>query len=530
MKKPIRLALVVLFLFAVSCKKNTSVSVEYNDTEQSQSSVDTLYTSIHPYNLNVVYFIPSDVNPNEDYQRRLSKILIDGQAFFKKWMVHWGYGERTFGLLKDDEKQLVKIITIRGQAAQGNGWNYNDALIKAEVDQYFQNNPEEMTSKHILIVTATNETDPDRVQNFVKMPFHGSGATSSWPGYCFALDYPGMDANNLGQAGAVGFEAMKWIGGLLHELGHAMNAGHSGEKASEKNDPSMGTSLMGGGNYTYGAQPTFLTHSSCASFIQGQLFSTITGTFYADPNLITKRIYAKYENGNIIVSGRFKSGNPVNEISFNHIPSNNSGGYTAPSWVTTPIGVDSFSVSMPINEIREKNIENYVLSVIVNHQNGARSGLTFPYKYINNIPSLDFGVKTVFNRANWTVVLSSEESANSGYKLFDNNAETFWHSRWASPAANFPHYIEVDMKAAKTIHGFYFVQRDYGRRLKDIEILTSINNLDWVNLGQFQLQNYNGGQSITLPTNRLAQYFKIIITSNHDSGGSNACLSEIGAF
>lgn len=86
------------------------------------------------------------------------------------------------------------------------------------------------------------------------------------------------------------------------------------------------------------------------------------------------------------------------------------------------------------------------------------------------------------------------------------------------------------MKASKTLHGFYFVQRDYGRRLKDIEILTSTNNLDWENLGQFQLQDHNGGQSIILQTDKLAQYFKIVIKSNHDSGGANACLSELGAF
>lgn len=530
MRKQIKIsmAIVALFLFAISCKNISMAEVDETDPP---TVTDTVYSSDHPYNLNVVYFVPSDVTPNANYEQRLSKILIDGQAFFKTWMMHWGYGAKTFGLLKDDNKQLVKIITIRGQAAQGNGWDYKDNLIRAEVDQYFQNHPEDMTSKHILVVTATNETDPDRVQNFVKMPFHGSGATSNWLGYCFALDYPGMDANNLGQPGSVGFEAMKWIGGLLHELGHALNAGHSGEKVSEKNDPLMGTSLMGGGNYTYGTKPTFITHSSAASFIKGQLFSETTGTFYGDPNLVTKRIYAKYENGNIVVSGRLKSNNPINEISFNHIPSNNTGGYTAPGWVTSPVDVDSFNISMPISEIKEKNIENYVLSVVVNHQNGSRSVLSFPYKYINNLPVIDFGIRNdVYSRSTWTATFSSEESANSGYKLFDSNAETFWHSRWASPAAPFPHYMIVDMKASKTIHGINFVQRDYGRRLKDIQILTSTNNVDWENIGQFQLLNYNGGQSINFPSAKVAQYFKVIITSNHDSGGTNASLSEISVY
>ena len=67
-----------------------------------------LVLSDYKYNLNVIYFVPKNVTPNPDYEERLSKILIEGQNFFSKWMKHWGFGDKTYGLLKNKENTRIK--------------------------------------------------------------------------------------------------------------------------------------------------------------------------------------------------------------------------------------------------------------------------------------------------------------------------------------------------------------------------------------------------------------------------------------
>lgn len=92
-------------------------------------------------------------------------------------------------------------------------------------------------------------------------------------------------------------------------------------KFLEKNNPSSGTSLRGGGNYTYGKTPTFLEHSSCAILNNGQLFTKTPKSFYT-PNATAKilNINADSDNTNINISGTFQSNIPVTDITFYNRP------------------------------------------------------------------------------------------------------------------------------------------------------------------------------------------------------------------
>lgn len=50
------------------------------------------YASEYAYNVNVVYFSPSNVPPLPNYRERLSKILLNVQSFYGHWMEHWDMG------------------------------------------------------------------------------------------------------------------------------------------------------------------------------------------------------------------------------------------------------------------------------------------------------------------------------------------------------------------------------------------------------------------------------------------------------
>jgi hypothetical protein len=521
-----KIALSVLLIcsiaFIQSCKKDKAGPGSPTPPVAGEN-----YTSEYKYNLNVIYFVAADRQPNHEYHKRISKILLDGQEFFKKWMLYWGYGDKTFGLLKDNAKNLIKITYIKGKQPQSSyPYNGGSQLMSSEINAYFATNPSEKKSDHYLVISAVNVTDPDAVQNS-NVPYYGIGR------WCYALDFPGLNAANLGAAGTVGSEATKWIGGMLHELGHGINLPHAGERVSERNNPVFGTSLMGGGNYTYGKTPTFLTQSSCAILNNGQLFTKTDKTFYSATNASVKKIYGSYIGGNIIVSGKFASDVQVDDITFYHRPVNNAGGYTAMTWVSKPIGADSFYISMPVSEFWEKGNTEYEFSVVLHHTNGNNTSTFYGYEFQSDVPAIDFGLKNEYDKTNWTVVaFSSEETAGENGKainILDGNQNSYWHSRWSSNAASYPHFLTVDMQQILPAKGFTLAQRGGMRKVKDIELLISNDNNTWESLGNFVLKNFGGQQVINLPAIRTFRYFKIVMNTAHD-GQQFAALAEAGVI
>ncbi len=97
------------FLFA-GCKKMETAKV--TTTTKAVSTVDSTYTSDHQYNLNVVYFVPTNNPALPDYERRLSDILLKGQKFYGDNMQTNGYGYKTFGLLTNSTKDHIKITLL----------------------------------------------------------------------------------------------------------------------------------------------------------------------------------------------------------------------------------------------------------------------------------------------------------------------------------------------------------------------------------------------------------------------------------
>ena len=512
----------ILFSFTAiqSCKKDSTGS-----TTPPPPPLPVNYLSEYKYNLNVIYFVASDRQPNADYHDRISKILLNGQEFYRIWMQHWGYGDRTFGLLKDDIKKLIKVTYIKG-ALQQSSYPYSGGgqTMMAEINAYFAANPSEKKSDHYLVISAVNVTDPAAIQNS-GVPFYGLGR------WCFALDYPGLNVDNLGAGGTIGSETSKWVGGMLHELGHGINLPHAGERVSERNDPAFGTSLMGGGNTTYGKTPTFVAQSSCAILNNCQLFTKTDKTFYGTSNTAVTKIYTNYTNGNIIISGKYTSDVPVDDITFYHRPTNNAGGYTAMTWVSKPLTTDSFYMSMPVSEFFEKGNTEYEFSIVLNLRNGNINNTFYGYQFQADIPLLDFGLKNEFDKTNWTIAsLSSEETASENGKainILDGNLNSYWHSKYTSGAASYPHFITVDMQQNLTTKAFTLAQRGGQRKVKDIELLISNNNTNWESLGNFVLRNYGGQQIVSLPANKTFRYFKIIMNTAYD-GLQFAALAEAG--
>jgi hypothetical protein len=346
-----------------------------NEVTAQSANNDTVYTPDYRYNLNVYLFVASDQVLDSAYHQRVSKYLLDGQAFYRQWMNHWGYGDRTYGLIKDSTHQLVKLIVIPGAKtlAQYPYSTTSADAMKAEINSYLNAHPEDRTDSRMnLVITYCKD------HASADVPFYGYGL-----GWCFAVDYPGMDL----QAAA---KQTTYVGGLMHELGHGLSLPHNGGIKSV--NTLFGTSLMGSGNSTYGRTPTYLTKADCAILNNNQVFAQpVRSDWYAPVQDTIKGLRAYYSNGNIIVSGRYASNSsaPVNYISFYHQQNETGGDYRSTVWTAPIIGTDSFYMSMPYSEFTNPGDDAYIMTIRLLHSNGSIFSRSYSYNIVDGIPQID---------------------------------------------------------------------------------------------------------------------------------------------
>lgn len=495
-----------VFLFAFySCSKSTvDPGVKPGPDPDPKPTEITNPWNKNPYKLNVVYFAPNDVDTFANFKQRLSQILIRAQREFADDMEKDGYGRKSYGLNLINDK-MVNVIYIKGKFGKDK-YMYDGGApnIKAEVEAYYTQNPSAKKSLHsLVIVPAYDLTNPYSPSG---PPYYGSGT------YCFALDFQYLDVNYLGTSGARGNSATVYIGGLLHELGHGLNASH--DKMIQSMVPTRGTSLMSNGNYTYGKTITTLSKSSTATFNNSQPFSTETrNDWYTTVlNEITE-ISVKHENGSIVIDGKFQSDKKVNDIIVWHDPSpyGPNKDYDAVSWSGKVVGTNGFHFVCPLSDFYKLE-GDYQMRIGFVHENGTRTDFGYNYSFVNSIPQVSgITVHKLEPTTGWSILgKNSEDMDGLASSILDNNRHTFWHSAWRTGQPH-PHWIAVDMGAERSFKGLAFRQRDnlYGA-LKDVNVYQSTNGTQWTLLKSFQLHDVTGSWiNVDLGATTSTRYLKI---------------------
>lgn len=536
MKKNIALSVILLVLIT-SCQKGGVPAPPVQPTPDPIPTETYDYKSDKTRNLNVVYFIPNDVTVPANYHRRLSEILLNTQDFFGKEMQRNGYGYKTFGLLKDDAKKRIKLIEIKGkQGKAAYPYSGGAAAVQTEIAEYKANHSSEFTSDHYLVIIPAYTYDGTGEPG--GPPFYGLGKT------CFALDYADQDVKYLGAGGILGTRATKWIGGMVHELGHGLNLPHNRQKATS--ETSLGMSLMWAGNSTWGISATFLTSADCAVLNTNQVFNTDNKTYYTDVTATIQNINAGYNaaKNSIVIKGKYNSTLQVTDILYFNDPNVNNEGtgvnhdYNSIAWTSKPINNDSFYVEMLINDLVEKT-ENisYELKVKLVHNSGTVVETIYSYTFQGGVPVLNFSTRDELSKQGWSVVsFSSEETSGEGsingraINLIDGSASTYWHSRWSGSPAVYPHEFVIDMGNLKTINGLSVTQRsELSRSVKDAELFISIDGLSFTSVSSYVFANSNGAQYFNFTNAKSFRYFKLVTKSAWD-GLQFAALAEIGLY
>lgn len=207
--------------------------------------------------LRFILWTPKGRPAPENYQARLTRMMEHIQKFYADEMDRLGFGPRSINLPRNGDGSL-KIHLIEGLHPDSHYEVSSGNEIKKECLAPLLEKGIEANKETLVIFCNLASWDPEKLIFTHKSPYYAGGNHQG--GTAWQLDSPELDPKNLvlhepvisdGQYGRIslGKHNSIFIGGVCHELGHALGLPHCQERPDEA---ARGTALMGSGNRTYG--------------------------------------------------------------------------------------------------------------------------------------------------------------------------------------------------------------------------------------------------------------------------------------
>lgn len=147
------------------------------------------------------------------------------------------------------------------------------------------------------------------------------------------------------------------------------------------------------------------------------------------------------------------------------------------------------------------------------------------------------GVMNPYDKSQWVITASSEETAGEGaapqgraVAVLDGQPNTFWHSNWASSNNDPPHWLQIDVGVPVAFKGFKFRQRQGNNSVKNLKVEISRDGQTWTTIegSPFRLLQNNDEQVFMLPEPVSFRFVKLSTPSRDDLWhGKYAMLSEV---
>lgn len=126
---------------------------------------------------------------------------------------------------------------------------------------------------------------------------------------------------------------------------------------------------------------------------------------------------------------------------------------------------------------------------------------------------------------------STSGKTESPWSLIDGRSDTYWHTEWHTPAAQYPHHVVVDLGVDSELRGFTITPRQ-GRdssRVRKLAFYLSKDGKAWPEKPDCTLEMVDGDaeQTVMLPEPAIAKFVKMVCLEPMRPGEPYAAVAEL---
>ncbi len=348
--------------------------------------------------LRVIYWAPADVEPAPQYRERLTRVMTTVRDFYARQMQAYGFGPRTINLELEPDG-LLKLRVVRGGQPSASYKTESGQEIRQDCVKALQAEGLNADDETLVIFCYLSKWDPEKRTMRQWSPYYASGTHHN--GTAWQVDSPLLDSQLLtdktnmltdGQYGhiSVGRYNSIFVGGVAHELGHALGLPHCSETAEERT--TRGHALMGAGNRTLGEElrgegpGTFLTFPHALKLAAHVQFSGSVKRMTDKAEIAWTNLQIQTQGKQLVVTGRIASTIPPYAI-LGYADPEGHGDYDATVGCAVPDAAGAFRLAVNFPDSRKA--EGGELRMVACCVNGYATAYASP----NAKPTFPFAMK-----------------------------------------------------------------------------------------------------------------------------------------